>query len=364
MSALTELRLPELPGGLNPEWMTDALRQCGLVSPSTQVAQVVHEHIGEGTGMMSELVRLRLTYSSGEGPEYLVAKYSSTNANNRDIAMSFNLYERETRYFAELDEQTSAVSPATYISARNGDHFLILMEDMSDYRIGDQAAGADLEDSSAMLDELVKLHSAFWDNVAHLDWIPQIAGSYHADNMDALVRVGWPVMADTFSEFIDADVAARGDAFIAVLPALQAAMNIGPVTLLHGDFRMENVFFGTQPEHHPVAIIDWQGPLRGKAMVDVALILGHSTRTEVRRTHEQALIQGYAAGLEAAGVQGYADQAWHDYQLAMLYNWVYVGVVAGTLDTTNEKGFAWMSQMVARQNAATQDLDLFRLLPD
>ena len=97
---------------------------------------------------------------------------------------------------------------------------------------------------------------------------------------------------------------------------------------------------------------------------NVALILAQSTRTEVRREHEQALVHSYAERLGELGVAGYAPaQAWQDYQLALLYNWVYVGVVAGTLDTSNAKAFAWMAQMVARQSAATLDLDVFQLLP-
>ena len=64
------------------------------------------------------------------------------------------------------------------------------------------------------------------------------------------------------------------------------------------------------------------------------------------------------------GVAGYgAEAAWADYQLALLYNWVYVAVVAGALDVSNDRAFAWMSRMVARQSAATVELELFRLLP-
>ena len=46
----------------------------------------------------------------------------------------------------------------------------------------------------------------------------------------------------------------------------------------------------------------------------------------------------------------------------MLYDGVYTAVVAGTLDRTNEASFAWMSQMIARQVAASDDLDVFGLL--
>ena len=109
------------------------------------------------------------------------------------------------------------------------------------------------------------------------------------------------------------------------------------------------------------AIIDWQGPLLGRGMVDVCLILGQSTRIEVRRQHEKALLQRYLNGLEKLGVT-YVNDAWNDYRLAHLYNWIYVIVVSGALDSSNAKAFAWMSQMIARQSAVHTDLQLQELL--
>ena len=95
-------------------------------------------------------------------------------------------------------------------------------------------------------------------------------------------------------------------------------------------------------------------------MNDVALFLGQSTQTDVRRSHDQALIDRYASGLKDAGIDaGDSMELWNEYRYSLLYNWVYVTVVAGTLDTSNPTAFAWMAQMVARQSAVTQDLELF-----
>ncbi len=360
------MTLPPMPEGLTAAWLTSAFIEKGLLAADNAVTSVQRELVGDGTGMMSELARLEVGYAKDtpDLPSSFVAKFPSQNANNREIAMSYNLYEREVRYFAELDPLTTAASPRTYLTELDGDNFILLMEDMRDYRIGDQAAGADLTDTTAAVDELAKLHAAFWNRVDDLDWVPHIARSYHADNMAALCEIGWPNMCEIFKDYIDAGIARRGDAFLAGLAALQEAMDTAPVTLLHGDFRLENVFFANTPDQVPIAIIDWQGPLLGKGVVDVALLLGQSTLTEVRRAEERQLLERYVAGLATGGVAGYeGDTAWQDYELAVLYNWVYVAVVAGTLDVTNEKAFAWMSQMVARQTAVSMDLDVFRLLP-
>ncbi len=354
-----------MPQGLTSAWLTEVLRERGLPEQA-EITGVAQEQLGDGTGMMSEIARLRLTIE-GDAPGFprtLVAKFPSRNPVNRESAMGYRVYEREVRYFQELDARTDARSPQIYFVDREADNFLILMADMGDYAVGDQAIGATLAQTELMVDALARLHGGFWGEVDALDWVPGIAGSYHADTMVALCELGWQNMTERFPDQLPTTIARQGAAFSAVLPELQAHMAQAPVTLLHGDFRMENVLFGTRADHAPVVIIDWQGPLLGKGMVDVALMLAQSTQSDVRSAHERALIARYVRELGALGVQGYDDaQAWQDYRQAVLYNWVYVAVVSGTLDVHNDRAFAWMSQMVARQAVASEALKVFDELP-
>ncbi len=210
------------------------------------------------------------------------------------------------------------------------------------------------------IDQLVKLHAPFWGKVDSLDWVPHIANSYHADNMQSLASIGADGLMEKFGDYLTPLYRQHHAAFLERLPDLQAGMDSAPVTLCHGDYRMENLLYGNQPHHDAAAVIDWQGPLRARGMNDVALFLGQSTQIDVRRSHERALIDRYASGLKEAGIDaGDSIELWNEYRYSLLYNWVYVTVVAGTLDTSNATAFAWMAQMVARQSAVTEDLALF-----
>ncbi len=358
--------LPTMPAGITGEWLTQALREKGVIGAQTSVATVTREQVGEGVGMMSELSRLVLTYQGDaqSAPATLIAKYPSQNATNREVAMSYNLYERETRYFAELDPLTTACAPVIHLTELDGDNFIILMEDMADYEVGDQIVGATLEQTEIAIDELAKLHAPFWERADQIQWIPHVSNSFHATNMQNLAISGWDNMVQTFGEFLPDHVRACKDDLLRSIPALQAHTDRPPITLAHGDFRMENLLYGTAPEHHLVAIIDWQGPLLGRGMQDVTLLMGQSTQTEVRRAHERELLQRYLDGLAALGVSNYEfDQAWDDYRHTHLHNWAYAIVVSGALDGSNERAFAWMSQMIARQVATSEDLGLLELLP-
>ena len=347
------MKLPLLPQGFTADFLGSLLRQ--------PVSSVSVDAVGEGTGMMADMARLTLTYSDGSEPMSVIAKYSAQNPTNRDVAVSFNLYEREARYYAELDGQTDLCTPEIFFVDVDGDDLLILMEDLGEYAVGSQEVGADLHQTEIAVDQLASLHGAFWGRVDDLDWVPGIADSFHADNMYNFCQVGWDVMAGSFG--IAPQVNPYKSAFIAALPELQAEQNRQPRTLLHGDFRMENLLYGTASEHDDVVVIDFQGPLLGSGFVDLALFLAQSTQTEVRRRHERELVERYTRGLEREGVsKGDVADAWESYRRAILYNWVYAAVVAGTLDSSNEKAFAWMQQMVNRQYAASLDLDIFELL--
>ncbi len=177
--------LPPMPDGLTPSWLTEVLSQTQFLPKGVKITQAQQTLVGDGIGMMSELARLNLSYAGDATglPVSLIAKFPSRNPTNREVAMSYKLYEREVRYFAELDALTTAYSPKTLVSEIQEDNFLILMEDMADYRVGDQVEGANLADTQAMIDELAKLHATFWNAVDSLDWVPHIADSYHATNI-------------------------------------------------------------------------------------------------------------------------------------------------------------------------------------
>ena len=351
--------LPALPEGLTADWLTSALHAAGL-GRGTRIEQVGFGAVGEGVGMMSELARLTLRWSNetDAGPTTLIAKYASTNPTNRAAGDGFHVYEREVRFFSELNQLTTARTPVCHFARYQSGNYLVLMEDLGAYRTGSQAEGAGLEDALLAVDELARLHAPFWGRVEALDWVPTIYRSYHADALYTMAVGSWDKMVNTYADHVPDSIRAAGPAIHAALPALQAAVNQGPATLIHGDFRLDNVMFGSAPEHDPIIILDWQGPLRARGIVDIAVLLAQNVHVSVRRQHEQALIQRYTRRLAEFGVSYGEDEAWRDYRVALMYLWCYCTTITGGLDGSDPRAYAWMSQCVARQCTATLDHDL------
>lgn len=360
--------LPKGPSEISADWLTEVLHSSGALPEAGSVASIARTPVGEGVGMLSEIEFLDLTYQgeAAGAPSSVVVKFPTPNEQNREVAKHFNVYSREVRYYAELDAVSSATCPVIHLSAIEGDtDFVIVMENLSAYDMGDQVVGANLEQTQRGVDLLAALHASFWGKLSsnEYDWLPRSSASQNAENMHGGMQAGWDTAMEIFGQHVTDGVRNMKDAYIAAVPGLQARLDAEPVTLVHGDFRLDNLFFGNQPDHYPVAIIDWQGPLRGRGIHDVAYMLCQSTQTEVRREHEQDIVRRYVDALAAAGVEGYGfDEAWEDYRVGVLYLWTYAMVIAGTLDATNERGNAWMAEMIKRNVAAIEDLNCFDLL--
>ncbi|MBL6689481.1 MAG: DUF1679 domain-containing protein [Pseudomonadales bacterium] len=352
-------RIPTNLSEVTPEWINDCL--------GTQPEGLTLEPMGEGVGMMSNMAIIHLDWKQGvDLPDSLVIKIAAENDTNRAVSQQFNLYLKEVSYYRDLAPRTTAGSPKVYASNLDEEqNFFLLMQNVSDYRMGDQVSGASLEECELCVDFLAKLHASFWNNIEDVDWLPHMSNSDNARNMALGCEVGWTQLLDIFGEFVPDSINSRREDYIANISTLQEQLDQPPRTLIHGDFRMDNMLFGHKPDHAPLLVVDFQGPLKGNGMQDLAYLMSHSAKTEVRREHEKALLQRYVEGVAAEGVEGYDyDTAWNDYRVAVLYSWTVAVVIAGTMDPANERGFAWMSKMVERNGIAINDLDCLELLKE
>ncbi|MET0910604.1 MAG: phosphotransferase [Ilumatobacteraceae bacterium] len=360
---------PTQPGDVTPEWLTAQLRDAGTLADGQTITEFRSEPVGEGAGMLGVIARLHLEYEGEPGPiSSVVVKCATPTVANRAVAMTFHMYEREVRFFSELADRMRTGIPECYgaeIDVATGD-FVLLLEDLVGYRTGDQAAGCDVADTERCIEVMAALHGAWWDAVDHpqLQWVPTVDGDLHRGGMVPAAEATWDPFVANFGHLVDPVILAAGPQYLAGLPELHHRMGRGPQTLIHGDFRLDNILFGVEPGHRPIALVDWQGIIVSKGVHDLAYLLSQNLTTELRREHERALVAGYHSQLEEHGVTGYsADQCWEDYCLAALWLFEYAIIIGGGLDPANDRGTAFMSGLVERSSQTIVDLDLLELLP-
>jgi len=359
--------IPKAASEITPEWLTVALRAGGSVGDVT-VEDVRLEALAAGVGYMGEVVRLHLASSGGSAPATMIAKVPTQDPTLRAMMKPTRVYEREARFFDEIAAGLPIRVPACYRAAfdLDADDYLILMEDLGDTPTGDQAVGVSVDDADRVLRTLARFHAHFWGNrngLASFDFVPDTNG--------ALNKFGEGIYAASLPGFMDGwghllvpemqDPAAR---FGPNVPQLLDRLFAMPSTLVHGDFRADNLFFGTDSAGRPeITVIDFQAISRGGAANDVGYFVSQNLSVADRRAHEHALLDAYHETLVAEGVTGYSrEQLFEDYRVGVMYGWVIPVLAGGSLDTSSDRAKVLWTAVIDRVQTAILDLGCTALL--
>ena len=364
------IRLPAGPDELDAPWLTRALHSSGVLAADRRVRACSAQPLGAGGGLIGLVAAVQLEYDgdAGAAPRRVIAKFPSPVPANRAVADTYDMYGREVRFYQQLAGSLPIGQPHCYFAGRAADSsdFVLLLEDLSDRRIGDQVVGSDVADARIVVDAMAALHAVHWGRTAEpqFGWLTTHANDAQIAGMEAGFAHGWPRFAAEFADLVPASVRRWGHRVGPATRQILTALCEGPLTVCHADFRLENMFFAARPEQPDFAIIDWQSITKSAGAQDLAYYLTQSLPTEVRRVHEQELLQRYLDGLRAGGVADY-DRArlWQDYRRAALYLLDYAVVIAATLDLSNARGAAIARARSARACAALEDLDCAALLP-
>ena len=345
---------------ISVEWLTETLARAGAID-GARVSGIDAEPLGVGRGFASSLARLRLSYDAPGGPRSIVVKTATTDAKTRDLFGQFGLYEREVRFYREIAPAGGVDVPACYFAEIDlaTNDFLLLLEDLEHGRVGDQVTGASVDETRAVLEALAAFHARWWsaEGRPELDWLRRppeqmqnFAKAYrdglgafcsaYADQFPALVRI-----AERLGQVIDEVVAEPPHP---------------PLTIAHGDLRLDNVYFR---DAGGVQLIDWQLTSVEQAGVDVARFIAESLPTEVRRAHQDDLLRGYHAALTAHGVSGFSLKRLRgDYREGMIQQLGLSVVAIANLGFDNERGTELSEVMQGRLEATLVDLKVPRLL--
>ena len=157
-------------------------------------------------------------------------------------------------------------------------------------------------------------------------------------------------------------IAAVAPRWIAGLEARVQQLAGPPSTLLHGDFRADNIFF--DPDGR-VVLLDFQLTGVGSGPVDLAYFVTQSLAPEMAGQHERGLFDRYIEGLRAGEVPAVdKDLLWDTYRAAALICLVYPFVAIRHMDLSEPRSRALADNLLRRCARAIEDLELKDLLSD
>jgi Ecdysteroid kinase-like family len=355
------LTIPRTPSELGVELLRACLVEASAPGADA-LASIRIQPFAEGVGLLGKLVRVELQYrdAAPHAPRSVVVKLASAYPQNVALCEALRLYQREHDFYTHAQALTPLRTPRLYGSRLEGlGRPLLVLEDVPG-PWGNQLAGASHDQAERAVVAIAAHHARFWDHgrSGALAWLPSIAEpaivgvvqALVAQSVQGLVRA----LPEAFSEYDRALAALLAER----VPALSAALCARNRTFVHGDFRVDNMAFGSE-----LLLADWQVCYEACAPYDLAYLATQSLSVAQRQSSERALLARYHDALLEHDVRGYSLAAcFDDYRRAATYCVVYPLLAAGALDLSNERGRALARAMLERALSAARDADGLALL--
>jgi len=385
--------IPQQLDDLTPAWLTRALgpRLLG----DARVARVTCEPLGEGEGFVGQLARLRLSLDGAapRAPTRVIAKLPTAIRSNRATGELLGAYEREILFYRELAPEVGYRTPRLYhaemdessaskhgpaivrfvdrlpvwlirllmacfhwMARHSPRRYLLLLEDLAPAVLGDQVAGRPAFACAPVVRAMARAQAVFWGGgrlddrwwVARLDLGLRVAHQMFRGSRAAFER--------RFAARLGAEGLALLDWLDANAPALLLTLHAqAPRTLVHGDFRLDNLFFDGADD--PL-VVDWQGVANGPGVHDLAYFLSGTLPPGTRAGEEEDLVRAYHEALVAAGVADYPfDACLRDYRRCTLLG-LHRLVTIDWVDLGEARGAALLELWVERLMARLRGIDV------
>lgn len=339
------------PNAVSAEWLSAAL--------GVRVDAVDSERIGADAGFAGEVHRLRPIYADGAGgggvpvPSRIILKTASRHAPTKRLLNRLGAYRAETDFY-RFSASESGAAPRCFFAEfdeRSGS-FSLLLEDLSDMRRMD---GFSSTDALAVADALGRLHARFCSERGRAPaWAPKFDRA--AALFGRMQAAAWRRMPPDILEAAPnlAETARRAAPRTAEIKARLARP---PFTLVHGDARADNLFFGESEDGAAsVKAIDWQAARLGRGAYDLAYFMATSLDTGLRRAIQDDMARAYSDALTAAGCECYSPDSLRDDIRASLIDMAgFLGIIGATLDFGTGKGLELARTMMKRLDEALAD---------
>lgn len=367
-----EIGMPSSIDGVTADWLTKALRITGDIGDSTTVTTVDHSRFAEGVGLLSELYRTTLSYDgpADGAPQSIITKFAIADPAQRGLAEALNFYTKELHFYTHLVGHMPIAVPRAYAAMQDpaSSDFILLMEDMSALRTADQQIGVTWEDALRSARNMAKLHASFQGH----DVLSEFAEVYtpilnpvYLAALPGVFAAGWENAQNYGGEHLTPEVKAFGDRFGELVPFLLGSL-MEPTTLLHGDWRADNLFYHSDSPtdaNQDMAVVDFQIMGQGSGAYDLGYFAGQSIAPEVRQGRDHELIDAYLDALRAEGVERDRDDFERQYRLSLAHCLIYAVASFQSYELLPANSQSLMTNMLGRSVRSIIDNDSLALLP-
>ena len=325
-----------------------------------RVESVRVDPLGASDGINAQLALLSLTYhpTPVDAPATMVAKLPHRSPSVRERLTQQGSYAREIRFYRDLSARSAMPIPRHYyadLDQKSGDT-LLLLEDLRDAQVGDNLRGVSDAQVIIAMESIAKLHRFWWQSprLAELTWVSALIpdpDSYQTNAMEL-----WARFLQKFGAQVPLALREIGEDLKRLALTVAQGLLAGPQTLIHNDFKADNLFFKNDRTETRITVIDWGAIALGNPLIDVAFFLARSCSPQQRRSLENAALSAYVTQLvERDGVAYDLDRCTLDYRFALGHVLTRSTRVWSAMDISNERTQAVVERGVENLTAAFVD---------
>ena len=357
---------------ISAAWLQKAIG-AGGVGDWSMIDGVDVVKLSDATNAIGSLFRCRATGANerqGESadPHSVVAKLPTSNALPFRFAKWLSMYRREYVFYRYVAPEAHLRVPALFYGDfdERSHQFVLLLEDLGEMETIPQLAGVDPRRALVAVREIARFQGRFWEgaDAPALAHCGEFLSTRERRIMQTVYMLTVPVTLDRFGGQFSTAMRRLAVDFGSRIDAQFAAVAKGPRTVVHGDYRSENMMFGGE-NGEDLAVIDWQGCGLGCGMFDVSYFLGTSVSVDDRRRIEREAVEAYHDAVCRAGARDYAlTDCWRSYRQNMLGALMHCVIGCGALDMANAERLNLSKELLRRISTAIEDLDAAEFLPD
>jgi len=386
--------IPKSIEEITPDWLTQALTESGVLK-NNSVTDIKTETIGE-QGYMGILARLNLEYATPDDtlPVSMIAKMPTQEAKNKVTGDIFLNYEKENRLYRQILDKLPIRTPICYFEDMDeavGEktinfayfvyqklpkwvmnlflvffaiftmvikrRYLLLIEDLADLDYVDQRDGCSFEDAKLVMKSLGIGQAKFWKN-PEVDRYWLKAYSEIGRLMGLLYDRGLPVIERNFGDKLSQKQKEVYKWLQENNDRMDDYIITRPTTLVHSDFRIDNVFLDRSKNE--IAVIDWQTAYKGLGITDLAYFCTGSGSNPFTPEQVQELIIIYHQALLDGGVTNYSlEECQSDYKYGFFSALRFVMIILGALEIDNDPDIKILAEIwLGRMKPSIEEFDL------
>lgn len=307
-------------------WLSDLLHKKSIIPEDVTIEIMEPVYIDAELSYVSSIKKFKLHFSDNSiDPLIIVIKFSTTNEELLNSVRYSKLYEREYLFYQKIQPRLDILTPQCLWIHLDEESYkqIVVMVSEEEKEVYTREDGCPLEKVPSVLKNLAHLHAHFWNNL-EIEWLKEVPEYFELYDVEAIMK-DFHLVLDEFQKKVGKPLPKEFDMLKSIpwqemVRIMDHIYNKSPRTLVHGDCKLDNMFFISKGGKSNLMLLDWQLMEKGKPVIDLTYFLIENLTITNRRMYEESYIHLYHKYLLEEGVKDFSyEELYRDYILYLIH---------------------------------------------